>query len=150
VFQDTRFQSYPWAHFDAILRASESQTAWDELMRRHGLDWAVLSRPRPNALSGAGRFPPAGWATVFWDDAFEVLVRRAGAYADLVARREYRLLRPGVDPYVVASGLLGPNGERILDEARRQRDDNPRGYAGAVVLCQSGDRQACALITVKR
>ena len=81
VFQDSRLQAYPPEHFRAILEASRSQPAWDALVS--GVDWAVLSVPRPNALSGAGRFPSATWATVYEDDAIEILVRRNGRYADL-------------------------------------------------------------------
>ena len=84
VFQDSRLQTYPPEHFRAILEASRSQPAWDALVS--GVDWAVLSVPRPNALSGAGRFPSAAWATVFEDDAVEILVRRNGRYAALAGR----------------------------------------------------------------
>jgi hypothetical protein len=81
VFQDSRLQAYPPDHFRAILDASRSQPAWDELVS--GVDWAMLSVPRPNALSGAGRFPSAAWATVYEDEAVEILVRRNGRYARL-------------------------------------------------------------------
>ena len=83
VFQDSRLQAYPPEHFRAILDASRSQAAWDGLMS--GVDWAVLSLPRPNALSGAGRFPSVTWATVYEDEAVEILVRRSGRYANLAS-----------------------------------------------------------------
>jgi hypothetical protein len=44
--------------------------------------------PRPNALSGAGRFPSATWATVYEDDAVEILVRRSGRYRNLATPAE--------------------------------------------------------------
>ena len=84
VFQDSRLQAYPPEHFRAILDASQSQPAWDGLTS--GVDWAILSLPRPNALSGAGRFPRAVWATVYSDDAVEILVRRHGRYATIAGR----------------------------------------------------------------
>ena len=148
VFQDSRLQAYPSSHFDAILAASESQPAWDALVA--GVDWAILSLPRPNRLSGAGRFPNSAWATVFWDEAVEVLVRRSGRHAQVAAAREYRFLRPGIDPFLVAAGVFGPDGEAIRAEARRQRAENPRGYAGAVVLCMAGDASACADAGIRR
>jgi hypothetical protein len=86
VFQDSRLQAYPPEHFRAILEASRSQPAWDALVS--GVDWAVLSVPRPNALSGAGRFPSATWATVYEDDAVEILVRRSGRYRNLATPAE--------------------------------------------------------------
>ena len=85
VFQDSRLQAYPPEHFRAILEASRSQPAWDTLVA--GVDWAVLSLPRQNALSGAGRFPDSAWATVYADEAIEILVRRNGQYAALAGRR---------------------------------------------------------------
>lgn len=79
VFQDSRLQAYPPGHFRAIIRASASQGEWDALVA--GVDWAVLSVPRPNQLSGAGRFPPEAWRTIFRDQAMEVVVRRSGRFA---------------------------------------------------------------------
>jgi len=84
VFQDSRLQAYPPEHFRAILDASRSQPAWDALVS--GVDWAMLSLPRPNALSGVGRFPQADWATVYEDESVEIRVRRKGRYAGLAAR----------------------------------------------------------------
>jgi len=142
VFQDSRLQAYPPSHFEAILAAAESQPAWDTLVA--GVDWAILSLPRPNRLSGAGRFPNPEWATVYWDEAVEIVIRRTGRHAPVASSREYRFLRPGIDPFLVAAGVFGPEGEAIRAEARRQRAENPRGYAGAVVTCLSGDASACA------
>ena len=81
VFQDSRLQSYPPDHFRQILRASESPSAWSALVAP--VDWAVLSRARPDALSGVGRFPAAEWATVFRDEAIEIVVRRGGKFGTL-------------------------------------------------------------------
>ena len=74
VFQDSRLQAYPPDHFRGIIAASRSQADWDALVA--GVDWAVLSVPRPNQLSGAGRFPASEWTTVFRDEAMEIVVRR--------------------------------------------------------------------------
>jgi hypothetical protein len=84
VFQDSRFQSYPPEHFRSILRASESPPEWPLLVAP--VDWAVLSRARPDALSGVGRFPASEWATVFRDDALEIVVRRTGRYGGLARK----------------------------------------------------------------
>jgi hypothetical protein len=81
VFQDSRLQAYPPEHFRAILDASRSQPSWDALVS--GVDWAIVSLPRPNALSGVGRFPNDTWATVYEDDAVQIFVRRTGAYGGL-------------------------------------------------------------------
>lgn len=74
VFQDARLQAYPPEHFLSILVASQSQPDWDVLVA--DVDWAMLSLPRPNQLSGVGRFPDAEWSVVYRDDAVEIRVRR--------------------------------------------------------------------------
>ena len=81
TFQDARLQAYPPGHFRRIIEASASQEAWNSLVA--GVDWAVISVPRPNQLAGTGRFPAADWASVYQDDAMEVVVRRKGRYGRL-------------------------------------------------------------------
>jgi hypothetical protein len=76
IFQDSRLQTYPPDHFARILRASSSPDDWRALVK--DVNWAVLSRSRPDALSGVGRFPAAEWTTAFRDDAMEIVVRRRG------------------------------------------------------------------------
>ena len=83
IFQDARLHSYPSDHFARIRRASESQADWDALTA--GVDWAVISRPRVNPLSGSGRFPADRWAAVYQDEAVEIVVRR-DAYPKVVER----------------------------------------------------------------
>jgi hypothetical protein len=73
IFQDGRLQAVPPEHFLAMLRGSRSTEAWEALL--HGIDWAVISLPRPNELSGAGHFREPAWTTVFEDEAVRVVVR---------------------------------------------------------------------------
>lgn len=141
IFQDGRLQAVPPEHFLAIMRASRSQAEWRALAA--GVDWAVISLPRPNQLSGAGKFPVAEWATVFWDEAVEVLVRRAGRFGALVDRYEYAVLRPESDAFVLAERLAGPDGARLRLEARRNMADNPDGFTAAAVACLANDAAAC-------
>jgi hypothetical protein len=79
VFQDARLQAVPPAHFLATLKASRSPEAWEALLR--GIDWAVISLPRPNELSGAGHFREPEWHTVFEDQAVRIVVRRGSRLA---------------------------------------------------------------------
>ncbi len=141
VFQDSRLQSYPPEHWQRILDASTSQDAWDALVS--GVDWAMLSRPRPNQLSGAGHFPQTTWATVYWDEAVEVLVRRTGRFAALVADHEYRFVTPDANLSRLATQLPSSSHTRIVAEAQRNRSENPRGFLAVAVLCLTGDTQAC-------
>jgi hypothetical protein len=141
TFQDARFQAHPADHFAAIAQASASQSDWDALVA--GVDWAILSRPWPNALSGVGRFPRHEWPLVYWDNATEIVVRRESRYADVARDHEYLLLTPEADPAQLEGMLTSPLGDRLRAEARRQHDDNPRGFLAWSVLCVDGDREAC-------
>jgi hypothetical protein len=142
VFQDSRLQAYPAQHFRDIMDASRSQARWNGLVA--GVDWAMLSVPRANELSGARRFPPREWATIYWDDAAEILVRRRGAFARLIDAYEYRLLRPGFDPFAPLPTDIA-RADRLVGEVQRNRDDNPMGFAAAAWLCVHGDDEpSCA------
>jgi hypothetical protein len=141
TFQDARFQAHPADHFAAIAQASASQSDWDALVT--GVDWAILSRPFPNPLSGVGRFPRNEWPLVYWDNATEIVVRRQSRYADVAANHEYLLLTPEADPAALEAMLTSPLGDRLRAEARRHRDDNPRGFLAWSVLCVDGDQEAC-------
>jgi hypothetical protein len=81
VFQDSRLQAYPPEHFRRIMTASASQDEWNALVA--AVDWAIISVPRANQLSGHGRFPRAEWGTVYQDDAMEIVVRRKGKYGSV-------------------------------------------------------------------
>ncbi|HET7219454.1 MAG TPA: hypothetical protein VFJ02_15460, partial [Vicinamibacterales bacterium] len=141
TFQDSRLQAYPPDHFRRILAASRSQEQWNALVA--GVDWAVLSRARPNALSGAGRFPANVWATVFWDEAVEIVVRRSGRYSTLAATHDYTLLLPDAELFEVAPLLAAGDSARLRDEARRNRVENPDGFLAAAVMCLLRDDSAC-------
>ena len=142
VFQDSRLQAYPPDHFRGIMSAYRAQPAWNELVA--GVDWAMLSVPRANELSGAGRFPPSEWATVYFDDASEIVVRRGGRFAGLVGENEYRVLRPGFDPFAPLPQTVAA-ADRLASEVLRNRRENPHSFAPAAWLCLYGDDEdACA------
>ena len=83
IFQDSRLQAYPPEHFRRIIEASASQETWNTLVA--GVDWAVISVPRPNQLAGTGRFPVTEWASVYQDEAMEIVVRRKGTFSAVLA-----------------------------------------------------------------
>lgn len=142
VFQDSRLQAYPPDHFRDIMAAYRAQPKWNELVA--GVDWAMLSVPRANELSGAGRFPPSAWATVYFDDASEIVVRRAGAFAHLADEDEYRVLRPGFDPFAPLPATIAV-ADRLAIEVLRNRREDPDSFAPAAWLCLNGDDEdACA------
>jgi hypothetical protein len=143
IFQDSRLQAYPPDHFRHIVEASRSLDAWNDLVR--GVDWAMLSTPRPNALSGVGLFANANWATVYWDDAIEIVVRREGRHADLAHTREYQLLTSDSDLSGLVRLLSSADRDRVGAEARRNRAENPNAFLAAAIMClMDDDRAACA------
>ena len=82
TFQDSRLQAAPPEFFRSIILASRSQADWNALVA--DVDWAVVSVPRPNELSGHGRFPSSEWGSVYLDDAIEIVVRRGGRFAHVI------------------------------------------------------------------
>jgi hypothetical protein len=75
VFVDSRLQAYPPEHFRAIIEASKDPQRWAAITA--GVDWAVVSLPRVNELSGVGHFNPPEWHSVYRDRAVEIFVRRS-------------------------------------------------------------------------
>lgn len=74
VFIDSRLQAYPREYFRTIIEASKDPQAWAAVTA--SVDWAVLSLPRVNQLSGVGHFNPPEWRSVYRDRAIEILVRQ--------------------------------------------------------------------------
>ena len=75
IFVDSRLQAYPPEHFRAIIEASKDPQTWAAITA--GVDWAVVSLPRVNELSGVGQFNPPEWRSVYRDRAVEIFVRRS-------------------------------------------------------------------------
>ena len=88
IFQDSRLQAYPPEHFLSILVGSQSPADWDVLVA--DVDWAILSLPRPNQLSGVGRFRSDEWRSVFNDGVVEIVVRRPSELRLVDGDRERR------------------------------------------------------------
>jgi hypothetical protein len=75
IFVDSRLQAYPPEHFRAIIEASKDPQMWTAITA--GVNWAVVSLPRVNELSGVGHFKPPEWRSVYRDRAVEIFVRRS-------------------------------------------------------------------------
>jgi hypothetical protein len=74
VFVDSRLQAYPPEHFRTIIEASKDHLGWQAITA--GVDWAVVSLPRVNQLSGVGQFRPPEWRVAFEDRSTQILVRQ--------------------------------------------------------------------------
>jgi hypothetical protein len=143
TFQDSRLQAWPPSVFASMLAVSD-QAEWDRLVA--GVDWAFVQRRNPNQLSGVGRFPADDWALVYWDDAAEIRVRRAGRFQDVAARYEIRRLTPEADPFALAEGVSTTTDARVVDEARQLARFDPDRLAPVAVLCGAGQDDACAAL----
>jgi hypothetical protein len=75
VSVDSRLQAYPSEYFRAIIEASKDPQMWAAITA--GVDWAVVSLPRVNELSGVGHFEPPEWRSAYRDRAVEIFVRRS-------------------------------------------------------------------------
>jgi hypothetical protein len=84
VFLDSRLQAYPASHFRSVMAASRDPAAWAKVTS--GVDWAVLSTPRVNDLSGVGQFREPEWGSAYQDGAIQIVVRRSGRYGNLASQ----------------------------------------------------------------
>jgi hypothetical protein len=93
------------AEIHAILGSSDP-SAWQAMLDRYGIDLALVRYNPPFRVFTpdgvpAGRrgfsalwFPETRWALLYWDDVAMVLIERAAADPELLARHEYRVVRP--------------------------------------------------------
>lgn len=81
VFLDSRLQAYPASHFRSVMAASRDPLAWATVTA--AVDWAVVSTPRVNDLSGVGQFREPEWGTAYQDGVIQIVVRRSGPYGKL-------------------------------------------------------------------
>jgi hypothetical protein len=107
VFQDDRNEIHEpllreiWTIFQA-----SDVAAWSDLLARYRADTALVRYHPPvnvtdlrgNDLGERGFsalwFPDHDWALVYWDDVAMIFVRRDPDHQDVIARHEYRILRP--------------------------------------------------------
>ena len=85
VFVDSRLQAYPPGHFRMTIDASRDGDAWASITA--GVDWAVLSLPRVNELSGVGQFHEPEWRAVYHDQSTQIVVRRSGRFGDVQTKQ---------------------------------------------------------------
>lgn len=95
-----------------------------------------LDEVAPGADAGLSS---SAWALVYWDDVALVYLRRAGPFASLVARDEYRHLRPANGAGALARALeSGAAVDAVAAEiTRNERDTNSdlaRTLAGTLAL----------------
>ena len=118
----------------------------DALHRAYGFEAAVMDYPSfageplddvaPGMDAGLGS--PA-WALVYWDDAAMVYLRRGGPLASVIARDEYRYIRPANGPAALARMLeAGAPVANVVAELSRNEADTAsamaRTLSGAVAL----------------
>jgi tetratricopeptide (TPR) repeat protein len=91
VFQDARLPAYPDEFHRALDRTPLEPAAFDALLRRHGVQSALLSDAGVNARAGC--FDPDEWALVYLSSDWRrkgamVFARRTPAHRDVIARFE--------------------------------------------------------------
>jgi hypothetical protein len=89
VFQDARLPAYPDEFHRALDDTALSPAAWDALLRRYGVDAALVAYPGINVR--AGSFDPDEWALVYRAPDALVFARRSDAHRDVISRHEIPL-----------------------------------------------------------
>ncbi len=89
VFQDARLPAYPDEFHRALDETSLAPAAFDALLRRYGVDAALISDPDVDMR--AGSFDPDEWALVWRSRDALVFARRTPEHQSLIARSEVPL-----------------------------------------------------------
>src|SRR5687767_15552579 len=125
-------------------RVSPGQLA--RLHAAYGFEGAVMDyatfagEPLEEVAPGADAgLNSSAWALVYWDDVALVYLRRAGPFASVAARDEYRHLRPANGAAVLGRALeAGAPVDAVAAEiTRNERDtssDLARTLAGTLAL----------------
>jgi hypothetical protein len=76
-----------------------SRAAWQELVAKYGIDFAVVGYPQSPPLSPELSleklaFPRSEWALVYFDDLAVIYVRRNGKNDEVIKRREVKTVQP--------------------------------------------------------
>lgn len=130
VYADPRLLAYPPEVFSALAKAEESQADFDALLAKYDVRWAFRSQ-RVLKLSGVGRFPPATWALLYWDEASLVFVRRD----QLGDRREVRFFLPAAPVLDTYRALKGDDREAWWAEVQDAAKRSPRLATAQIASC---------------
>jgi hypothetical protein len=111
-----KFQRFRW-----------SNPVLDELEQQYGFSSILIVYPEKMA-GGATMsdydegFHHPGWALVYWDDICMLLVKRNEAFKSLIARDEYRVIRPDLlVSYFVRTHITRKNRDAAIRELQRNR-----------------------------
>jgi hypothetical protein len=105
VFQDGKVQRYPPDFFREVYAAMDP-ASWEGMLAKHRVDSALVKRRRGGAgIDYSPFFLPERWALVHLDGSSYLFLRRTPGHRDLIARHEYRVLRPrmGLEEMVAAA-----------------------------------------------
>ena len=97
VFVDSRLESYPVDFLRDVLGSDGDDAALGALLRRYGVQWIVAEHFREPTRARVVHLLGAGWAPVYLDSDYVVLVRNAPENAGYIAahRLDPRRAEPG-------------------------------------------------------
>jgi hypothetical protein len=148
VFQDDRNEIHDHLLLEiwTIFQASDV-AAWSDLLARYRADTALVRyHPPVNVTDPAGNdlgergfsalwFPDHDWAMVYWDDVAMVFVRRDPDHQDVIARHEYRIIRPDDLGGLERQLAEHPELRRLAaEELARALRGNPAGQRASEIL----------------
>ncbi|HMC81596.1 MAG TPA: hypothetical protein VKL61_00010 [Candidatus Polarisedimenticolia bacterium] len=153
VFIDGRNEIYDTLLAE-IFQGLRSWEEWESLLKRHGIDAALLRRGQVQAVEyppatpggmkrremrafSAAYFQISRWALVYWDDQALLFVRRDDPASEALLRGEYRFVNPDD---VAHLEVLIRNGDvernLVLKELARKRAEDPSCLTAQVLLEQ--------------
>lgn len=75
VFVDSRLESYPVEFLREVMAAEKDDAALDALVEAHGVQWILAEHFRPPLRARVVHLLGAGWAPVYVDSDYTILVR---------------------------------------------------------------------------
>ncbi|TAL15789.1 hypothetical protein EPN96_11570 [bacterium] len=142
VLQDGRIHAYP-PEFLREFNNAYLEKRWPEFLDKYGINTGVIATRFAPMV-----FPEDGWATVFWDGTFSVLLRRSAATPEFLQKNEYRFLKPGT-PGVPSSDKERQRLDYEIDKnLTESRDQNWRllCYAAGAKLALGNREEALNIL----
>lgn len=114
----------------------QRQKGFEEKLDKYGIDLVVYSLPYLTTSAGdieknlvAYLSKSEKWKLVYWDDKSFLFVKDVPAFAELIARNEYKYLTP--TNYIfrreVVNNALKTDRQRVLNELQRKKAEEPGG-----------------------
>lgn len=125
---------------ETIGSASTDPVSMQTLQQKFGIDVALMDYPGGIEVFGEElpdrdfALPSPDWALVYWDDLSLVYLRRTDAFAKIIQRDEYRLVKPANGPLYLKRKVRDNNLLPPIEAELRRNIAETHSFTGYVLL----------------